>query len=341
MKILSGLYAECEECLTEMDAKIRSLLKRQIGNLDELIRKHQIDMKRKEYVLLVAGKWPAYGGTTIYWPIFLLYHFGSAGEHSGVRNGSYLVGLNFTTETAKKKKKERKKERKNKNNINNIYIPTFFAKKPQTQVTTESLWIQFIRSVSKKKNKQTWLECHNLYYLPFTVWDLLRNFGFLLFLHNPAALGSFAKIEGQCFSVWYLRLVSWKIVQRNNYFWYHCIPGETGSGKSSLINLILGEELLPYSVLSTTSTICELRYGEKRKIVAHFKDKDPKTGHETCEYFLEQPTEASDESYLQQLSPFVHMKDTDREKGSVYKKIELFWPHQLLQVATQCSFKLC
>ena len=156
MKILSGLYAECEECLTEMDAKIRSLLKRQIGNLDELIRKHQIDMKRKEYVLLVAGKWPAYGGTTIYWPIFLLYHFGSAGEHSGVRNGSYLVGLNFTTETAKKKKKkkrkkERKEERKNKNNINNIYIPTFFAKKPQTHVTTESLWIQFIRSVSKKK----------------------------------------------------------------------------------------------------------------------------------------------------------------------------------------------
>ena len=54
--------------------------------------------------------------------------------------------------------------------------------------------------------------------------------------------------------------------------------------------------------------------------MAHFKDKDPKTGHETWEYFLEQPTEASDESFLQQLSLFVHMKDTDREKGSVYKK---------------------
>ncbi|XP_022805450.1 uncharacterized protein LOC111342617 [Stylophora pistillata] len=159
--ILSGLYAECEKCLTKMDTKIRALLNCKIGNIDELIRKHQTDLKRNDYVLLVAG--------------------------------------------------------------------------------------------------------------------------------------------------------------------------ETGSGKSSLINLVLGEELLPYSVLSTTSTICELRYGEKRKIVAHFKDKDSKTGHETFEHFLEQPTEASGESYLQQLSPFVQVKDGDREKGSVYKKIELYWPHQLLQ----------
>ena len=52
------------ECLTEMDAKIRSLLKRQIGNLDELIRKYQIDIKRKEYILLVAGKY-YYTDTTI------------------------------------------------------------------------------------------------------------------------------------------------------------------------------------------------------------------------------------------------------------------------------------
>ena len=55
------------------------------------------------------------------------------------------------------------------------------------------------------------------------------------------------------------------------------LTGETSSGKSSLINLIMGEELLPYSLLSTTSTICEVKFGTKRKIVAHFKDKDPDT----------------------------------------------------------------
>ena len=94
----------------------------------------------------------------------------------------------------------------------------------------------------------------------------------------------------------------------------------------------MGEELLPYSVLSTNSTICELKFGKERKIVAHFKDKDPDTGFLTKVIQLQDPNTASEkQSYLQQISPFVHVK-TDREKGSIYKKIELFWPHDLLQV---------
>ena len=96
-----------------------------------------------------------------------------------------------------------------------------------------------------------------------------------------------------------------------------------------MVNLILGEEVLPYSLLSTTSTICEVKYGEQRRIVAHYKDKDPETGLPTKECSLENAS--SGESYLEQISPYVHVK-SDRDKGSIYKKIELFWPHQLLEV---------
>ena len=96
-----------------------------------------------------------------------------------------------------------------------------------------------------------------------------------------------------------------------------------------MVNLILGEELLPYSVLCTTSTICELRYGDQRRIVAHFRDKDPETGLPIKEVPLKAAT--SEQSYLEQISPYVQVK-SDREKGSLYKKVELFWPHQLLKV---------
>ena len=98
------------------------------------------------------------------------------------------------------------------------------------------------------------------------------------------------------------------------------------------MNLILGEELLPYSVLSTTSTICELKFAKERKLVAHFKDKDPETGLQTKVIPLrEPPTDSTKQSYLQQISPFVHVK-SEREKSSAYEKIELFWPHSLLEV---------
>ena len=99
--------------------------------------------------------------------------------------------------------------------------------------------------------------------------------------------------------------------------------GETSSGKSSLINLILGEEILPYSHKCTTATIWELKFGKGRSLVVHFKDKDPETK------LLVQPTGSSDKSYLEQISSFV---DEKTGKGSDVKKVELFWPHSLLEV---------
>ena len=123
---------------------------------------------------------------------------------------------------------------------------------------------------------------------------------------------------------------------------YYCsfvFTGETSSGKSRLVNLILGEEILPYSILSSTSTICELKFGEERKIKAHFKDED----RPAQTIVLEQPTGSSGKSYLDQISRFVHV-DTHREHGSGFKKIELFWPHKLLEVSVVlklfCAFCL-
>lgn len=122
-----------------------------------------------------------------------------------------------------------------------------------------------------------------------------------------------------------------RIPQSNVPFVLCSFTGETSSGKSRLINLILGEEILPYSLHSTTSSILELKFGHERRMLVHFKDKDPKKAFSTKEILLEdvQPTGSREESYLEQISSYVKPGPL---RGSVVKKIELFWPHKVLQV---------
>ena len=79
-----------------------------------------------------------------------------------------------------------------------------------------------------------------------------------------------------------------------------------------MLNLILGEELLPFSVLSTTSTICELKYGREKRIKIHYKEegKAPET-----KYFIESSP------HIDQISEFVHVKSASlREKGIKLQK---------------------
>ena len=59
-------------------------------------------------------------------------------------------------------------------------------------------------------------------------------------------------------------------------------------------------------------------------MVVHFKDKGPETGETTKKISLHKPNDQS--SYLEQISSYVHRKD------SMFEKVELFWPHELLQV---------
>ena len=82
---------------------------------------------------------------------------------------------------------------------------------------------------------------------------------------------------------------------------------------------------MPYSLLNTTSTICELKFARDCRMVVHFKDKDPETGQKTKSIPLDKQT-ASDK-----ISSFVHKK-TGRKRSTDIKKIELFWDHEVLEV---------
>ncbi|XP_022797431.1 uncharacterized protein LOC111335696 isoform X2 [Stylophora pistillata] len=87
------------------------------------------------------------------------------------------------------------------------------------------------------------------------------------------------------------------------------VAGERDSKKSTLLSLILGEQLLPDSFLGTSSIICELRYGTTHKLVAHFKEADPETGLHSKTIQREEMAENSQQIFLQQISSFFPNQD--------------------------------
>lgn len=51
-----------------------------------------------------------------------------------------------------------------------------------------------------------------------------------------------------------------------------CFQGETSSGKSTLINQLIGEEILPIAVTASTTKVCRVRYS--KNFVLSTKTKD-------------------------------------------------------------------
>ena len=54
--ILLSLYIGAEELVNKLDSKIRALLQQSVGNLEEKIENHKLQLTRKEYFVLVAGQ---------------------------------------------------------------------------------------------------------------------------------------------------------------------------------------------------------------------------------------------------------------------------------------------
>ena len=76
-----------------------------------------------------------------------------------------------------------------------------------------------------------------------------------------------------------------------------------------LLSLILGEQLLPDSFFGISSVVCELRYGETHKLVAHYKDADPETGLPSKTIQPGEMTVNSQQIFLQKSPGFSKMKN--------------------------------
>ncbi|WAR24585.1 hypothetical protein MAR_038254 [Mya arenaria] len=108
------------------------------------------------------------------------------------------------------------------------------------------------------------------------------------------------------------------------------VAGETSAGKSSLLNLLLGTDILPHSLLSSTSTICRLhniRSTDKRRFVVY-----PEGGGASVCHNIE---EGREKEALEKLK--VAVSENRSNPGEYCSQVEIYWPIPLLGENTQVT----
>ena len=100
--------------------------------------------------------------------------------------------------------------------------------------------------------------------------------------------------------------------------------GETSAGKSSLLNLLLGTDVLPHSLLCATSTVCRLHNSDRKKV-----DIEPFTG-DHIHIELEDGKSSSDNLH-EKLKQYISSKESRAE--NLYKNVDIYWPLPMLMVS--------
>lgn len=106
-----------------------------------------------------------------------------------------------------------------------------------------------------------------------------------------------------------------KIILFNLFF-----LGETSAGKSSIINLIIGNKILPTGITSSTSRVCRIRYSEQMMI--SIRDKN--------EMELKCMTFTNREEMAEKLSDFAQTNDSEISYVDIYFPVPLLQVHILI-----------
>ncbi len=96
------------------------------------------------------------------------------------------------------------------------------------------------------------------------------------------------------------------------------VLGEFKVGKSTLINGLLGQEILPAFALPCTAIINEIKWGDPPRAIIHYKQSEDGT--------QQQPEEIP----LDRLEEYVVIRPEESDNYvSPYEKVEIFWPLEL------------
>ena len=120
------------------------------------------------------------------------------------------------------------------------------------------------------------------------------------------------------------------------------VMGNFKNGKSTFINALLGQEILPAYAVPTTAIINEIKYGEKPKAVLHFLNPLPEQMYDgipekalTHMRRFQMKDIPPIEMPVDEIEDYVvipmGMDHKEASRQSPFEKVELFWPLDLLK----------
>jgi GTPase SAR1 family protein len=120
------------------------------------------------------------------------------------------------------------------------------------------------------------------------------------------------------------------------------VVGNFKSGKSTFVNALLGESVLPMDVVPCTAVISEIKYRGKKEAVIYFRNPlpatmPPKLSRAALELINQAGGKTPPPTYLNidQLKDFITIVDPENEKESMaespYLSAEIFWPLPLCE----------
>lgn len=124
------------------------------------------------------------------------------------------------------------------------------------------------------------------------------------------------------------------------------VVGAFKTGKSTLINALLGQEVLPAFATPTTAIINEVKYGERPRAVLHFLNPQPEGLYDGVpERALEHirahagekipPLELSVDEIEDYVVIPMGMEHDEVSRQSPFARVELFWPLDILRNGVQ------
>lgn len=121
-------------------------------------------------------------------------------------------------------------------------------------------------------------------------------------------------------------------IERTKEDFFVVVMGNFSAGKSTMINALIGEKVLPSYPWPTTAVLTEVRYGEEKKIIMYPKKGQNIDGHGDKPFPVPATKEAIERYITIDNDAGINVKPEDSvEIASRFEKMELYWPLEMLK----------